>query len=288
MRKEILLLTGASFLWATSFPFIKYSYSTLAPASLLFARFAISTFLILLYCLVLHVRLPFLSKEAVLLGLTNAGGFLFQFYGQFYTTASAAPLLLHTNLIIVALLGWLMLGEKLSRRIVAAVLLALAGVAVLTTKLNPHFSFSSAKGELLLLAAAFSWALFIVFSRKFRASSSPAFTLSVLLWTFIFLLPLLPFADVSSSELLTKGGYLALFCTLIPYLLYFEAVKGLRAVEVNIVLTSEIFFAVVLSVIFLSEKVKPYLLVGGGLILAALYLRFSEEKLSYHYQKEEE
>ncbi len=287
MRKEFLLLTGASFLWATSFPFIKYSYSTLGPASLLLARFAISTVLIVLYCLVFHIRLPFLSKEALLLGLTNAGGFLFQFYGQLYTTASAAPLLLHTNLVIVALLGWIMLGERLSKRIVAAVLLALAGVAVLTTKLNPSFSFSSAKGELMLLAAALSWAFFIVFSRKFRASSSPAFTLSVLLWTFLFLLPLAPFADVSSSELLVKGGYLALFCTLIPYLLYFEAVKGLRAVEVNIVLTSEIFFAVVLSVIFLSEKIKAYLLVGGGLILAALYLLFSEEKLSYHNQKEE-
>ncbi len=287
MRKEVLLLTGASFLWATSFPFIKHSYSTLRPASLLLARFAISTLLILLYCLAVRIRLPFRSKEAALLGLTNAGGFLFQFYGQLHTTASAAPLLLHTNLIIVALLGWLMLGEKLSRRIVAAVLLALAGVVVLTTKLNPCFSFSSAKGELMLLAAALSWAFFIVLSRKFRASSSPAFTFSVLLWTFIFLLPLLPFADTPSAELLEKGGYLALFCTLIPYLLYFEAVKGLKAVEVNIVLTSEIFFAVVLSVVFLSERIKAYLLLGGAMILAALYLLFSQEKLSYHYQKEE-
>ena len=290
MRKEILLLLTASFFWGTSFPFIKYSLQNVPPIELLLLRFGLSSLMIFIFLALGYAKVKFYSKEILLLGFTNALGFLFQFLGQKFTSASVAPLIIHTNLVIVVLLSWILLKERITGKTIIAVILASAGVFILTTKLNfSNLSFSSYRGELLLLLAAISWAFFIIFSRKYeRQVASPQATFGVLLWTFFFQTPLFLISRTNFSfSALLKGGYLAVFCTIIPYLLYFQAIKKLRAVSTNIILTAEIFFAILLSIIFLSERPDFSFGLGGALIMLAIYLLFLDERAGYHKQKEE-
>lgn len=290
MRKEILLLLIASLFWGTSFPFIKYSLQNVHPIELLLVRFGLSSFLIFLLLLSGYAKVKFYSKEILLLGFTNALGFLFQFLGQKFTSASVAPLIIHTNLVIVVLLSWVLLKEQITLRTISAVILASAGVFVLTTKLNfSNLSFSSYRGELLLLLAAISWAFFIIFSRKYEKKvASPQATFGVLLWTFLFQSPLFFITPTNLSfSTVLKGGYLAVFCTIIPYLLYFQAIKKLRAVSTNIILTAEIFFAILLSIIFLSERPDFSFGLGGILIVLAIYLLSIDERTGYYKEEEE-
>jgi drug/metabolite transporter (DMT)-like permease len=92
------------------------------------------------------VLLVGLLQTTVLYGL----GFL----GVQRTTAGASALLLNVNPVMVALLAWPMLGEALSGSSLAGIVLALAGVALISVRSG----LGSPLGIALLLGGALAWA----------------------------------------------------------------------------------------------------------------------------------
>lgn len=113
--------------WGTTFPAMKDLTATFSPVWIILVRFALAT-LVLSPFLWRARRADLLS--GVLLGLVLFFCYLFQVEGLALTSSNRNAFITGLNVLVVPLLG--VLGGRLpERRIVAALVLALAGLAVL-------------------------------------------------------------------------------------------------------------------------------------------------------------
>lgn len=104
------------------------------------------------------------------------GCFLFSLlmlYGVIYTTATSAGIITSALPSLIALLAWLWLRERLSRRAIVAVVFAAVGIAVLNLQDAGISGKSNVLGNLLVLGAVLAEALFAVFSRRLSLTVHP-------------------------------------------------------------------------------------------------------------------
>jgi drug/metabolite transporter (DMT)-like permease len=92
-----------------------------------------------------------------------------------HTTATAAGVLLSTLPAAVALLSWLVLREKLSRRVVTAIVLAVGGITLLQFAKADAASASASSwlGNLLILGAVFCEATYVIIGKRLAATRTP-------------------------------------------------------------------------------------------------------------------
>jgi drug/metabolite transporter (DMT)-like permease len=102
------------------------------------------------------------------------GNFLFSIcllFGMARTTATAAGVVLSTLPAVVALLSWLVLRERLSPRVVTAIVLAVGGIALLQlAKADAGTAPSTLAGNLLILGAVFCEAIYVIVGKRLAAT----------------------------------------------------------------------------------------------------------------------
>lgn len=204
------------------------------------------------------------------------------YYAAITTSATNIALINATIPIFVALLAWLLLGDR--TRPLQALGIALAVLGILVVVARGQWSVLSGlqmqAGDLLMVAAVFCWGLFSVLLRR-HAVPVPALTFltaQVLLGTLV----LLPVYLV--DLLFISGGFELSGHTLLP-LLYFAIFPGIlaygfwnhgvhtlgpRSTALCMYLTP--VYASVLAGLFLDESLSWYHLAGGALILLGLVL----------------
>ena len=109
------------------------------------------------------------------------GNFLFSISmlsGMALTSASAAGVILASLPAVVAVLGWILLRETIRPRVVAAVLLAMTGVTVLTLARGAQAgsgggAASSIAGNLLIFACVVCEAVYVIIGKRLTTSLSP-------------------------------------------------------------------------------------------------------------------
>ncbi len=135
-------------------------------------------------------------------GLTiSFGQFAFLFCAiKFGMPAGLASLVLQAQAFFTMALGAFVFSERLQRKQLAGIALAIIGVLVLIeASLNgQHIAMS---GFMLTLAAAFSWACGNIFNKKIMQHSPRPAVMSLVVWS--ALIPILPFL---LSSLLLEGA----------------------------------------------------------------------------------
>ncbi|HYB72838.1 MAG TPA: DMT family transporter, partial [Candidatus Sulfotelmatobacter sp.] len=197
-----------------------------------------------------------------------------------FTTPAHASLAVGTMPIFAAVAARLLLGERLTRRRLAAILLAFAGVALVIAAGRglaqaPH----AALGDLLALGAAASWALGSVFSKPFLLRYSPlkftALTMAAGAATGIpcgsAALLRLAWAAVPWTGWLALA-YLAVLSMAVANFLWNRAVARTDVAQVAIFSNLIPVAALVLSALLYGEPVTPPLVAGGALVVAGAYL----------------
>ncbi len=276
MRREkaLIYLLISSFLWGTSFPVVKLAVSRISPFDLFFLRFTLSTLILLPL-----FKRKFIKAEIILLGFLNSSAFILQFVGQKFTTATEAALITVVILPMVAFLS-IFIDERADLKKILAVLLTIVGAVIITTKLNfAAIEFTSIRGNLLVFLAAFLWSGFTVISRKIQKEGIKDPTWGIILWTGFFSLPVIFFKRIEfSSFSIGISLYLAVFATILSFYLFLEAMRVVDATTSSIFSSLELVFAIILSMIFLGERLTTSVLIGGGLILASIILVAKEER----------
>ena len=159
--------------------------------------------------------------------------------------------------------------------------LSLAGVAVIVARGEPQTlaALQLNRGDLWVLAAVASWALYSVCLRWRPADLDPLAFLAVTMG--IGLIPLLPLyrwelgqglgfeADAVS---LAAIGYIALFPSVVAYVLWNRAVATLGANRTGQLLHLMPAFGAVLAMPVLGERLHGFHLAGIGLIAAGIAL----------------
>jgi len=278
------LLAGV--FWGTSFPIVKWGLDFISPVWFSALRLALAFICLLPLVSQKHIFLHFPFRYW-LLGFFNALGFLLQFLGMQFTSASKASFYVNTNLIFVAVFSFLFLHERFGGRKIAGVILAVAGIYLLSIGLNsPAVLFTGKlKGDLLVLSAGVSWSIFVILNKTVLHSPkySVLDTVSLFMLTSAVLMILVaPFLEPFPVHLSGKGLVVLLVSSslalALPFYLWSLGLKGLTATVSSLLILVEIVVATLLSIVFLNERLDGAEMLGAAVLLVSMVLASLPEK----------
>lgn len=177
--------------------------------------------------------------------------------------------------LIVAIIAWPLLGEKMGPRRVIAVLAGFAGVLVITRPGTHGFH----PAVMLAFLAAISNAFYSVATRMLAAHDSPKTTMFYTgLCGTIIMLPILPFAWQMPATLEIWIGLLVtgIFGALGHWLLILAHQRATATVLAPF-FYGQLIFAMLLATLFLGERPDRWTIVGASIVmLSGLYLIYRE------------
>lgn len=195
-----------------------------------------------------------------------------------YLTLSLAAVLLSTAPVFVMLMAAVIFKERITRRKLVCMLLAIAGCAMATGIFDQTVSFS-AKGVVLGVLSAIFYALYSICSRI--ATDRGYHTFTIIFYSVLMLLIVLaPFADIgqlvdfaAQAPAAHMTFYIShsLFTSVLPYVFLTLALMYAEAGIVSILASGgEPVSAVVFGMIFYEEMPTPLAAVGMAVTIAAL------------------
>ena len=258
--------------WGSTFVLIKDVVSRMPVADFLAVRFTIAALAMLLLFPRQVGRLGRAQiLHGLLLGVIYGIGQLLQTWGLALISPSVSGFATGMYVVFTPILALVLLRKRVAGMVWLAVALATVGLALLT--LN---GFEVGLGVWLTLASAMCYALHIVLLGQWSRQGE-AFGLSAVQVVAIALVCLLATAPHGPSLPPDPGAWVAiLYMALIAgagaMVMQTWAQSHLPATRAAIVMTTEPVFAAAFAVLFGVDVVSWRMLVGGGLILAAMYL----------------
>jgi drug/metabolite transporter (DMT)-like permease len=195
------------------------------------------------------------------------------------TSVAASTFLTSTQPIFTALLGGLLIREKVSARSWLAIFGAIIGMGIITlsrpSENAPHDH--ALYGNLLALLAALLASLYTLAARRLRQKTALVPYMSIVHFSgsiFLGIIIAVTGTNVSHYSSATWTGLLllGLVPTFIGHSLLTYAVGHLRAFVVNAAVLGEPVGATILAAIFLNELPSPWTLIGGAIIIGCILL----------------
>lgn len=282
-RKAFLLTVAAAFFWGSSFSTVKLGLEYMDPYFFVFLRFLIASFILLAAGMVFIDRswIPEVLRDPYVIGLgaINALAFGLQFRGQVETTAASAAMIINSSAVLVAPFAIIFLKEMITKKQLIALPIGMLGVYFIVWSPGPIDSPRyRLTGDLMVSLSAFLYALYIVITRMImtrRPYSGPVLVTGVFLWSlpvFFLIWALASRSYAVSLEGLALSAYLAIFCSIIPFILWVSALKHITALTSAIALLSELVFGVILALVLLGERLSDKSIIGCVLISGALLM----------------
>jgi drug/metabolite transporter (DMT)-like permease len=280
LRRDYGLILLASVLWGTSFPGSKLAVGTVDPLFLTFARLALGA-LVGLGVLALGKRLDgrvFREPIVWALGAVNAAGFVLQNEGILLTTASKTALLVNVNIVFIAILMVLFFRERMTATKVAGILIGVAGVVVLATKLDPMgLAGGQFEGDILVFAAGVVWAVYVAGMKKRADRGGDPIALTAGILAASAVLAAVPVTFVGWPLPTSETGwlgilYLGLVPTFAPLMLYVGSLRTISPTISALLILLEVVVASILSVLMFQDPFDAFTLAGGALILTGAYV----------------
>ena len=220
-------------------------------------------------------------------------------YGMRYSTATNASLLIGIEPLGIALLGALVLRERLGRGRILALALGTIGAMVLVVDGIPFVTAVWAPhpfGDLLLVAAALAWAPSTIAGKQLLARwDATALSAASLVVALPFLLPVAaleaaaaPWRPDRLGPALAAAVVLGLVVSAGMTVLWNVALRGMDASRLAGFVFLQPLAGVVLASLVLGEPIGRFALAGGTLVLAAVYLLLAEERADAARARESE
>lgn len=265
-------LLAMTAVWGSTFVLIKDVVGRMPVADFLAVRFVIAavTMLALFARPVLRMERRQLLR-GLLLGVVYGAGQLLQTWGLALIAPSVSGFVTGMYVVFTPILAMVLLRQRMAAVVWVAVVLATIGLGLLS--LN---GVSVDLGVWLTLASAVMYGLHIVglgqWSRQGEAFGLSAVQMVAI--AVVCLLATLPRGPVLPPDPAAWISvlYMALIAGAGAMLMQTWAQSHLPATRAAIVMTTEPVFAAAFAVMFGSDVLSWRMLVGGGLILAAMYL----------------
>jgi len=274
-KLEYLMVAGAAALWGTVGVFLRWVDLPGQEYFVVFMRGVISV------CLLTAIIYAAGKREELRLGkhplLLLFSGALLTFHWVMLMRAmnilsiGDAVFITYLSPVLVAVLAPFLLKEKLEGTTVAALLLALAGMYLISITGQTAEEGLNMAGILYALAAAVSYAFLLIILKVLR-EDTPALTVTFYQEAMlaVLLLPFCAFRDFGVSP----QGWVSLVVlgtvhTALAAIVFIYAVKKVKAQHVGIIAYMEPLSAVVFGFIFLGEQPGWQDLAGGLLIIVA-------------------
>lgn len=265
-------LLGVTAAWGSTFFLLKDVVERVPVSDFLAVRFALAAVAVLLIApRAVAALTPSERRHGVLLGLVYGVAQLLQTVGIQFTSASVSGFVTGMYVVFTPLLGAVLLRARIGRTVWIAVALATAGLAALSLQ-----GFALGGGEALTLASAVLYAAHIVGLGAWTTTRSALGLTIVQLMTVTAVCGV---AAVPGGVLLPSTGgdwvalvYMALVAGALALIVQTWAQAHLAATRAAIIMTMEPVWAGLFAVLLGGERLGPRVVLGGGLVLAAMYL----------------
>ena len=289
MTKKIIPYLEALFaviVWGTSFIATKIAVGEISPIAVVWVRFAMGI-PILMFTVIARKQFSFpKGREWLYFTLLGFLGITFhqwlQSNGLKTAQATTTSWIVSTSPAFIAILGWMVLKEKLNLLQSSGIALAMVGVLAVVSKGDLSTLTAGnfgTTGDFLILISSVNWAVFSILSRG-GLNRHPSTFLTFWSMTIGWLITSAAFfygrhyVDIPQLDL--RGWvamiFLGIFTTGFAYIAWFDALSQLTAAQTGAFLFIEPLTSMVVAAIILHEKITPVSMVGGAVILAGIWL----------------
>jgi drug/metabolite transporter (DMT)-like permease len=218
----------------------------------------------------------------IILGITSVTIFnSIVYYSLNFTQVISGVLTISTIPVMIIFFSWLFKIEKTNIYQISGVIFSLLGVVVIITKadleilLNLNFN----KGDLWMVVAMFSWAIYSALLRKKKFELSQLSLLQTIISAgLIFLLPtylielVLGYKVSMHLPFVLTLTYVVIFPGLASFIFWIKGISIIGSNRSGIFLHLMPIFSTILAIIIFKEKFMVYHLVGAILIIIGIYL----------------
>jgi len=281
IQAEIYLL-GIVIIWGSTFAIIKGILDQIMPFTFLAYRFFLAAFVLYV---IFWKRLKnidkIILKKGSLIGIFLFLGYTFQTVGLKYTTATKAGFITGLSVVLVPIISYLFIKEKIKRNSVMGVVFAVIGLWFL----NYNSSFSFNLGDFLVLLCAISFAMHIISVGLYTKKMDYVLLVIVQLTT-VFVLSLLmalfferPDIRLSYSSSVWWSIILTgIFATALAFYMQNRFQRYSTATKTAIIFSGEPIFSAIFAYLLLGEKVGFIAWIGGLLIIFGMIVSQKENR----------
>jgi len=221
-------------------------------------------------------------KLIVVLGITSITIFnSIVYYSLNFTQVISGVLMISTIPVMIIIFCWLFNIEQTNKYQILGVIFSLCGVVVIITRadLNILLNLNFNKGDLWMVVAMFSWAMYSALLRKKKLELSQLSLLQVIISTgLIFLLPAYMIemslgyrANIHLPFVMTLT-YVVLFPGLASFIFWIKGISIIGSNRSGIFLHLMPIFSTILAILIFNEKFMIYHLMGSILIILGIIL----------------
>ena len=276
-----LLLLFTVIVWGWTFVATKLCLQYVNPIELLGLRMLIGIPMLLIIGASKKITLRFEKNRIRLLlaSLVMLAHFLVQITGIKYTSATNTGWIIALTPLVVAVLAFLILKERLGRNILIGIAVATIGILFLVSKGRfADFRWLSSYGDWLVLGSAHTWALYTIITRDISRAHDPvAVTIAVLLPSMILAVGIMLFTSDWTifmhlpARAVIALLFLGIFGTALGHWFWQMGVAKVGAAEAAIFLYLEPVATTALAVPYLHESFGVFTAVGAGLVLLGVW-----------------
>lgn len=281
-----ILLLIATLLWGGNFVIGRGVSDDIPPFTLAFLR----------WCVAFIVLFPIAYKKVkrewrqlvqhwpivFILALTGVAAFNTLVYiGVHYTTSINASLMNSSTPILIYLLSFIFLKERLTKYQIIGTAISLTGVLFIISggSLASLKQFSFNKGDLIVLIAIACWSVYSLLIKQYanRLPGQSTFLVTIAIGA-IMLLPFYTYetmqADYSvnwSLSTISAILFVGILASIVAFLSWNLGVVQLGANKASIYLNFIPLFATIFAVLFLGESIQLFQIIGGlGVIFGVI------------------
>ena len=213
----------------------------------------------------------------IILGITSITVFnSIVYYSLYFTQVITGVLMISTIPVWIILISSLLKIEKTNIYQIFGILLSLIGVIAIVTKsdLNVIKGLEFNKGDLSIIIAMFSWAIFSTLLKKKKLEVSQITLLQVvIIFGLIFLTPIYIIELLLGNYIILEKpffltlAYVVIFPGLLSFLFWIKGISVIGANRSGIFLHLMPIFGSVFAIIIFKEKIMFYHLIGAIFII---------------------
>ncbi|HIH0168201.1 TPA: DMT family transporter [Staphylococcus aureus] len=266
-------------LWGSAFPIIKIALNDFSAESLSAFRLILATIILLPFVIIKKLPTPELRDIPVIFILGFCGFVIYHTalnFGETLISAGISGILVSTTSIFSSALAYIFLKEHFSKWNWLSSLVAFIGISIISISKDDYTTIN-VLGVFIILLASFSESLYFTFQKKYiEKYGFIAFTLYTIMASSPFMLIFIPeiINDIHGATFtsIVSVLYLAIFPTIIPYVLLAYIVKSVGVSDATMSLYLTPIVSLLLSYLLLDELPTTLAIIGGIITLLGVSL----------------
>ncbi|WRN07598.1 DMT family transporter [Staphylococcus aureus] len=266
-------------LWGSAFPMIKIALNDFSAESLSAFRLILATIILLPFVTIKKLPTPELRDIPVIFILGFCGFVIYHTalnFGETLISAGISGILVSTTPIFSSALAYIFLKEHFSKWNWLSSLVAFIGISIISISKDDYTTIN-VLGVFIILLASFSESLYFTFQKKYiEKYGFIAFTLYTIMASSPFMLIFIPeiINDIHGATFtsIVSVLYLAIFPTIIPYVLLAYIVKSVGVSDATMSLYLTPIVSLLLSYLLLDELPTTLAIIGGIITLLGVSL----------------